>query len=374
VLARALWMIALAACGGDPAAIDASVGDSIHLDGPVDASIPTRLVAYISGGPDIAWYDVDRGTGALTPISSITAFRTGASFLAVRGTALYAVASGNRVGAYTLNVGTGALTFINDVGAAGTGPTHVSIDATGTFVFVANYGNGTISVFPVQSNGGLGAATQTLSPGANAHMIAPDATNRSVFVPCLGDDLVAQYRFEPTTGVLTPNTVPSLATATGAGPRHIAFAPDGMHAYLINELDSTMTALTLDAATGRLTAVQTVSTRAAGAIGTNTCAEVVVHPSGRFLYGSNRGDNNIVVYAIDPSSGMLSLAGHTGTQGMTPRNFAVDPDGAFLYAANQNSNTVVPFRIDPVTGTLTPTAAPITATSPQFVGIFALPL
>jgi len=367
-------MIALAACGGEPAAIDASALDSIQLDGPVDAAIPTRLVAYISGGPEIAWYDVDRGTGALTPISTITAFRTGASFLAVRGTTLYAVASGNRVGAYTLDLPTGGLTFINDVGAGGTGPTHVSIDATGTFVFVANYGNGTISVFPVQANGGLGVATQTLSPGANAHMIAPDPTNRSVFVPCLGANLVAQYRFEPTTGVLTPNAVPSVATAVGAGPRHIAFAPDGLHAYLINELNSTMTALSLDPATGRLTALQTVSTRAAGAVGTNTCAEVVVHPSGKFLYGSNRGDNNIVVFAIDASTGMLSLTGHTSTQGMTPRNFAVDPEGAFLYAANQNSNTVVPFAIDPVVGTLTPTAAPITATSPQFVGIVALPL
>ena len=370
----AALMLAVAACGGDPAAIDAASGDSIGQDGSVDAPIPTKLVAYVSGGAEIAWYDVDPSTGGLTRISTITAFRTGASFLAHRGTSLYAVTSGNRVGAYTVAPTTGALTFVNDVSAGGTGPTHVSIDATGAHLFVANYSDGTISVFPVQANGGLGAASQTLSPGANAHMIAADATNRSVFVPCLGSNLVAQYRFEPTTGMLTANAVPSVATANGAGPRHLAFAPDGMHAYLINELDSTMTALTLDATTGRLTAVQTVSTRAAGATGTNTCAEVVVHPSGKFLYGSNRGDNNIVVYAIDASTGMLSLAGHTSTQGMTPRNFAVDPEGAFLYAANQNSNTVVPFRIDAAAGTLTPTATPITATSPQFVGIFALPL
>lgn len=370
----AVLMLAAAACGGDPAAIDAASGDSIGQDGSVDAPIiPTKLVAYVSGGADIAWYDVDPQAGGLTRISTIAAFRTGASFLAHRGTSLYAVAA-NRVGAYTVAPATGALTFVNDVDAGGTGPTHVSIDATGGHVFVANYNNGTISVFPVQGNGGLGAASQTLSPGANAHMIAADATNRSVFVPCLGSNLVAQYRFEPTTGVLTPNTPPSVATAAGAGPRHIAFAPDGRHAYVINELDSTMTAYSLDPATGRLTSLQTLSSRAVGATGTNTTAEVVVHPSGKFLYGSNRGDNNIVVFAINASTGMLTLAGHTSTQGMTPRNFALDPAGTFLYAANAGSNSVVPFRIDATAGTLTPTAAAITVPTPQFVGLFALPL
>lgn len=369
-------VILASACNAEPTPdqIDAPAGDAIDEDAAVDAAIPTKLVAYVSGGAEIAWYDVNSATGALTPISTITAFRTGASFLAHRGTNLYAVASGNRVGAYTVTPATGALTFINDVGAGGTGPTHVSIDATGAYVFVANYNNGTISVFPVLPSGGLGAASQTLTPGANAHMIQADATNRSVFVPCLGANHVAQYRFEPTTGVLTANTPPTVATAAGAGPRHIAFAPSGTRAYVINELDSTMTMFALDAATGRLTSMQTLSTRAAGAVGTNTTAEVVVHPTGTFLYGSNRGDNNIVVFAINATTGMLTLVGHTSTQGMTPRNFAVDPTGTFLYAANAGSNSVVPFRIDPTAGTLTPTAASITVPTPQFVGIFALPL
>lgn len=368
-------MLVAAACGSDPATIDGGPVDApAEEDAAVDAAIPTKLVAYVSGGTNITWYDVDPGTGGLTRISTIAAFRTDASFLAHRGTSLYAVASGNRVGAYTVTPATGALTFINDVGAGGTGPTHVSIDATGAHVFVANYSNGTVSVFPVQAGGGLGAATQTLTPGANAHMIAPDATNRSVFVPCLGANIVAQYRFDPTTGMLTPNTPPSVATASGAGPRHIAFGRDGTFAYVINELNSTMSAFSLDPATGRLTPLQTLSTRAAGATGTNTTAEVVAHPSGKFLYGSNRGDNNIVVFSINASTGMLTLAGHTSTQGATPRNFAVDPSGTFLYAANAGSNSVVPFRIDPIAGTLTPTAAALTVPTPQFVGLFALPL
>ncbi|MBA3456707.1 MAG: lactonase family protein, partial [Deltaproteobacteria bacterium] len=288
-------LLVAAACGGDPAASDAGPGDSQPEDAAVDAAIPSKLVAYVSGGTHIAWYDVDRATGALHPISTVVAVRGPASFLAHRGSTLYAVAeSDNRVGAYAVAPATGALTFINDVAAGGTGPTHVSVDATGRHVFVANYSNGTVSVFPVQAGGGLGAAAQTLTPGANAHMIAPDPTNRSVFVPCLGANIVAQYRFEPTTGVLTPSTPASVATASGAGPRHIAFAPDGMFAYVINELDSTMSAFTLDPATGRLTSIQTLSTRAAGATGTNTTAEVVVHPTGKYLYGSNRGDNTVV--------------------------------------------------------------------------------
>ncbi len=147
-LTRLLLVLACAgACGSDPAAIDAGPTDGTGMPDTLDAPPSTRLVAYVSGGADIAWYDVDRGTGALSPISSIAAFRTGASFLAMRGTSsLYAVTSGNRVGAYALDAATGGLTFINDVSAGGTGPTHVSVDGTGAFVFVANYGNGTISV------------------------------------------------------------------------------------------------------------------------------------------------------------------------------------------------------------------------------------
>jgi 6-phosphogluconolactonase len=196
-----------------------------------------------------------------------------------------------------------------------------------------------------------------------------------VFVPCLGDDKVAQYVFDGSTGALTANATPKLDTANGAGPRHVAFAPDGKHAYLINELNSTLVALAYDSATGRLSAVGApLSTRASGATGTNTGAEVVVHPSGKFVYGSNRGDNNIAVFAVDSSTGMVTAVDHTSTQGMTPRHFTIDPSGTLMYVANQNSGNVVPFKIDPGTGRLTPTASPVTVATPQFVGIVKLPL
>lgn len=373
---RGVWLaVLLCACDGDaPTTGDANGGgggDGAMIDVPVQ---PTRFVAYISGGADIAWFDVDKTTGALTAISSVTAFRTGASFLAFHGNYVYAVASGNRVGAYSLDPATAGLTFINDVAAGGTGPTHLTVDDTGAFVLVANYGSGHIAVMPVQGDGGLAAASQTVLAGANAHQIETDPTNKFVVVPCLGDDKVAQYVLDASTGTLTANAVPKLDTANGAGPRHLAFAPNGTHAYLINELNSTVSALAYDAATGRLTELQTVSTRAAGATGTNTGAEIVVHPSGKFVYGSNRGDNNIAVFSINAADGKVTLVENESTQGMTPRNFTIDPSGKFLYAANQNSGTVVPFAIDATTGQLAPTAAPISVPTPQFVGIVALPL
>ncbi|HEY5921162.1 MAG TPA: lactonase family protein [Kofleriaceae bacterium] len=376
---RGLWLAVLfaTACEGTaPVGGDANGGgDGGDGSMMIDASTqPTRFVAYISGGANIDWYDVNKMTGALTPISSIAAFRTGANFLAFHGDYLYAVTSGNRVGAYSIDPATASLTFINDVASAGTGPAHVSVDGTGKYVFTANYGSGHIGVFAVQASGGLAAASQTILAGANAHQIDADPSNKFVVVPCLGDDKVAQYVFNATTGMLTANAVPQVDTANGAGPRHISFAPDGKRAFLINELNSTLSPMSFDDVMGRLTAIHTVSTRASGAMGTNTTAEVVVHPNGKFVYGSNRGDNNIVVFSIDAGTGMVTVVEHESTQGMTPRNFTIDPTGTLLYAANQNSNSVVPFAIDVNTGRLSPTASPITVPTPQFVGIVALPL
>jgi 6-phosphogluconolactonase len=184
---------------------------------------------------------------------------------------------------------------------------------------------------------------------------------------------VAQFLFDASTGKLTPNAVPRLATAAGAGPRHLAVHPDGKTAYLIAETASTMTALDFDATAGTLTAVQTVSTLPAGFTGTNTAAEVHVHPSGKWLLGSNRGDDSIVVFALD-ASGHMTPQGFTKTGGTTPRDFTLDPSGAWLYAANQGTGDVVAFAFDAATGTLTATAgASVAVPSASFVGVLALP-
>ena len=361
---------ALAACNGS-----GSMSPTFMDARPVDAAPPSHLVAYVSGyGPAIAWLDVDPSTGALTPVGSISAFAAGPSFLASTGAHLYAVSeSTSRVGAYAIDPSSGALTFINDVAAGGDGPAHLSVDRGGKFVLVANYGNGAIAVLPLRADGGVLAARQVLNAGANAHEITTDPQNKYVLVPCKGADKVAQLTFDAVTGQLAPNAVPALPTAAGAGPRHLAFAPDGAHAYLINELDSTLTALAFDPATGRLASLQTITTRAAGATGANTTAEVWVHPSGKFVYGSNRGDDDVVTFAIDAGTGKLTLVAHTPTGGRTPRSFTLDPGGRWLYAANQASNSVTTFAIDPATGVPVRRGAEITAMQPSFVGLVALP-
>lgn len=335
---------------------------------------PTALVAYVSGySSTITRYTLVNGV--LTEAGTTASFASNPSFMAISAssTNLYAASEAtNRAGAYEIDQQTGALAFINDVGVGGNGPAHIAVDATGQYVLIANYGNGTVSVAPVQANGGLGAVTQTLSPGANAHQIVLDPTNKYAFVPCLGVDRLHQYLFDVATGTLTPNAVPSLSVAAGAGPRHLAFAPSAPFAYLLNEKNSTLQALAFDPATGRMTSLQTTTTRAAGATGANTTAEVWVHPNGKFVYTSNRGDNNLAVFAIG-GDGKVSLVGHRATGGATPRMFTFDPSGTFVYVANQGSNNVFPFPVDPTTGMLGAPGAAVSAPSPSFVGIAALP-
>jgi 6-phosphogluconolactonase len=277
-----------------------------------------------------------------------------------------------QVEAFAIDAASGAPTHLDDVSSGGNGPAHVSIDATGAWVLAANYGDGTVAVLPVAADGSLGAATATRTAGANAHEIVAVAADRFVLVPCLGADYVAQYTFDAQKGTLAPNAVPTWNAPAGTGPRHLAMHPSGAFAYVIGETASTMTALAFDAQLGRLTSLQTLSTRAAGVTGTNTGAAVAVHPSGKFLYGSNRGDDNIALFSID-ASGHLTLVGHTPSGGQTPRDFTIDPTGAYLLVANQGSNNVVVFAIDAQTGALTPIGTPVSAPMPSFVGVVTLP-
>ncbi|NVB84850.1 MAG: lactonase family protein [Kofleriaceae bacterium] len=344
---------------------------------PVDsAAPPPHVVAYVSGyGPDIAWYDFDPATGALAMAGKVAAFAGSPSFLAIRhdaanvSTHLYAVSeSTNRVGAYAIDSGTGALTFINDVSTGGNGPAHVSVDGTGHYVLVANYGDGKVSVFPVRADGGLEAASQTLSAGANAHQIIADPSNTHVVVPCKGADYLAQYDFA--SGTLSPSTPPRTMTAGGAGPRHVAWGRSERFLYLVNENDSTVTAF--DYLPSGIMPLKTLSTRAADATGNNTGAEIVVAMDGNdTIYVSNRGDDNIAVlsgrggYEYPP----LMLLGHVPTGGQTPRMIALY--GRWLLSANQDSNTVTTFEIQsrmPV-----PTGDSLSFSKPSFVGFAELP-
>jgi 6-phosphogluconolactonase len=328
---------------------------------------------YVGGSALITVYRMNPATGALT-LQSAADGGNNPSFLAVDPAArrLYAVAEGGsgRLVAYAINPTSGALTFLNSQ-PVGNGPAHVEVDKTGRWVAAANYGGGSVVVLPV-TDAGLGPSVDTQSPGAMAHQIVFDATNRHAVVPTLGIDAVAQYQFNALTGALTANAVPEVSTANGAGPRHLAFHPGGRFAYLINELDDTLTAMAWDADAGRLAPLQTLTTLPGGFNGnSNTCAEVVVHPSGAYVYGSNRGHNSIVTFAIDQGTGMMTLVGHTPTGGNTPRNFTVDPTGALMLVANQSSNNIVAFRVDG--GTLQNLGVVATPAGPAFVGVVHLP-
>ncbi len=361
----------LGACGSESSPMTTpDDAPTVATDAPPPP--PAHLVAYVSGyGPDLAWFDLDPETGTLAPAGSLAAFAGNPSFLAMTPTHLYAAAEGgNRVGAYAIDPRTGALTFVNDVASGGAGPAHVAMDRSGAFALVANYTAGSVAVLPIAADGALGAATQLLTPGANAHQILTDGSNRFALVPCKGADQVAQYAFAADTGTLAPLAPPTVATAAGAGPRHVAFSPDGAHVYLVNELDSTLT--TFAYAAGKLTARQTQTTRAGGATGGNSGAEVLAHPRGDVVYTSNRGDDDLAVFRIG-ADGAATLVANVATGGETPRHFAIDPTGRWLFAANQGSNSVTTFAIDAITGIPAATGATLTAQRPSFIGFVALP-
>jgi 6-phosphogluconolactonase len=247
----------------------------------------------------------------------------------------------------------------------GGAPCYVSITPDNKHVLVANYSGGNVAVLPILSDGSLGepsdvaqhtgsSVNEQRQKGPHAHCIVPSPDGRFAFAADLGLDRVMIYRLDSEKGTLEPGEQPSVAVKPGAGPRHFTFHPDGKRAYVINELDSTVVAYTYDAAIGALTETQTVSTLPEDFTGDNYPADIHVSPAGRFVYGSNRGHNSIVVFAIDEYSGALSLVQHQPTGGEWPRNFAIDPSGRFLLVANQNTDNVVVFSIDPETGMLEP--------------------
>ena len=332
-------------------------------------------------------YRLDPASGALTPAQTVGGV-VNPSFLAIepRGRFLYAAEEatatgdepGGAVSAFARDPASGALTFLNRQLSHGDDPCYVSVDRTGRFVFVANYTSGSVVVLPIGDDGRLGPASDvrrhegsSVDPrrqaGPHAHSIVPAPTGGHVLVADLGLDQVLVYRPEPTRGSLLPHDPPAASLPPGSGPRHLAFAPDAARAYVINELGSTLTSCTWDGAHGTLTPRQTVSTLPAGFDGRNSCADVRVAPSGRFVYGSNRGHDSIAIFAVDAATGTLTPAGHESTQGRTPRGFAIDPTGTFLLAANQESDTIVTFRIDAETGQLTPTGQVAASPSPVCV-------
>lgn len=308
------------------------------------------------------------------------------SFLAAdpRGRWLFAVSEvttteGKRSGgvsAFARDPSSGRLAFLNQQPTGGAGPCHVALDSKGRCLLVANYGGGSIASLPVRKDGTLGPPVSEIQHAGSsvnprrqtrphAHFIAPDRADRFALVCDLGLDQVLVYRLDPRRATLTANDPPFASLHPGAGPRHLAFTPDNRFVQVVNELDSTLTAFAYDRRRGELTALETVSTLPAiFPAGSNTCAEVQMHPSGRFVYASNRGHDSIAVFRLDAKSGRPQLVEHQATGGRTPRHFAIDPTGHWLLAENQASDTVVVFQIDPRTGRLSPTGQGVEVPSP----------
>jgi len=330
--------------------------------------------AYIgTGGRDskgIYAFRFDSKTGKLDPVGLVAEARR-PSFVALHpsGKYLYAVAesSGGAVSAYSIDMRTGMLTLLNTVSSKGDGPCYVRVDPTGKNVLVANYGGGSVAVLPIEADGKLRESTSFVQHagavadvkrqgGPRAHSFNPSPDNRFAVAADLGLDQLLVYRFDAAAGTITPNQPPYAKVAPRSGPRHFAFHPNGKKAYAINEISCTMTAFDYDAKTGVLKEIQTTSTLPPDVKVTDkmSTAEVQVHPSGKFLYGSNRGHDTIAVFSI-ASNGTMKLLENVSTQGKIPRNFSIDPSGSFLLAGNQDSNTIVVFRIDKKTGRLTPT-------------------
>ncbi len=326
----------------------------------------------------------DAETGALERLSAAGG-ALNPSFLAVHpnGGCLYAVSEildyqgkdSGAVHAYARDRATGALTHLNTQATIGTWPCHLNVDSSGRYVLIANYLSGSVAMLPIRTDGSLGEASGFVQhqgssvnpqrqegPHAHAIMIAPD--NRFAFAPDLGLDQVLSYRLDLERGKLVVNDPPGVSVAPGAGPRHFDFHPNGRWAYLINEIGSTLSAYTYDAQRGALTLMNTVPTLPAGFGGTSHTADIHVHPSGKFVYGSNRGHDSITICAIDQGTGQVSVVGQESTQGKTPRNFAIDPTGAFLLAANQSTDNIVVFRIDAQSGRLSPTGHSAPAPAP----------
>ena len=325
-------------------------------------------------------YEFDANTGKLTP-KGVAAETPDPSWVAVHpsGKYLYAANEAGKAGtvsAFAVDAKSDKLTLLNQMPALGEDPCYLSFDKTGKYVLVANYSSGTIAVFPILADGRLGEHTalekdqgatgpnKERQEAPHAHWIETSPDNRFVLVADLGLDEVLVYKFDAPSGTLTPNEPAFARLKAGSGPRHAVFYPNGKFVFAVSELSSTATSLAYDAKKGTLKEIGTASTLPPGFSGRNDVAEAAVHPNGKFLYVSNRGNDSIAIFSIDPGNRTLAPAGGIPTGGKEPRHFAIDPTGKYLLVENQFSNNIVVFKIDPLTGGLTPAGQVVEVPSP----------
>jgi 6-phosphogluconolactonase len=372
-----------------------AVGSVLPQAGAAEGADPPKsLLVYVgtyTGGASqgIYAYRLDLESGKCTPLG-LAAEVKNPSFLAIHPNKkfLYSVSEisdldGKPTGgvtAFALDAKTGKLKKLNGQSSQGAGPCHLVVDKSGQTVLVANYGGGSIASLPIAADGSVGPAASAIQhegksvnpkrqESPHAHSINVDPANRFAVAADLGLDKVLVYRLDPSTSKLAANDPAFAPVAPGSGPRHFAFHPSGKFAYVINEILCTVTAFDYDPAQGKLTEIETVTTLPEGERlkPEYSTAEVQVHPSGRFVYGSNRGHHSITVFEVDPSTGKLRFVQNEPTQGETPRGFGIDPTGRYLLAGTQASDTITGVRIDPKTGRLAPTGEKLEVGTPVCV-------
>jgi len=340
-------------------------------------------------GEGIYIYKYDMSTGSMK-LSSITPAGPNPSFLTFDPSHkfLYLVnelkefngALTGAVSAFAIDTINGTLNFLNRQPSNGTDPCHLTVDKTGKYLLVSNFMSGSICVLPIREDGFIEDPTDVIQhygssidpirqAGPHAHSITLDDAGRYAFVPDLGLDKLMIYKFDMDRGKLEPNEEPWVDITAGAGPRQLLMHPNGNYAYLINELNSTVMVFRYNKKQGSLRKIQTLSTLPKGFKGTNFCAELQISPSGKFLYGSNRGHDSIVIFSINQANGLLSCIGHKNTGGKTPRHFSIDSDGAFILVANQDTDNVITFSLNSATGELNATGHSTNVPTPVCVRI-----
>jgi len=327
-------------------------------------------------GEGISIFKVDTARGTLTTVDVVRNL-VNPSFLTLShdGQYLYTVhGDESEASAFKVDKATGLLTFINRQGTQGKNPVHLALDPTGRFLVVSNHIGASLAVLPVSVDGSLGELTQLVKlegpigphrveqKQSKPHFNPFDPTGGFVIVPDKGLDRVFTFRFDQ--GRLTPATPAFVETRETAGPRHIVFHPSAPIAYVVNELDSTVTAYRSTPATGALIPFQILSTLPASFTGNSRASEIQIDAAGRFLYASNRGFDSIAVFRIEPGTGALTFVNAQATQGKTPRFMTATPDGRFMFALNEDSDSIVTLAVDSATGTLSPTGASVTSGSP----------
>ena len=314
--------------------------------------------------------------------SFLTVDHTGRFLYAVNEIDSFNGEASGAISAFAIDQETGMLTRLQQVSSLGSGPAHLSLDREGRYLLAANYGGGSVAVYPVESDGRLGERTAFMqahgssvnrarqsSPHAHFVQVSPD--NREAFVADLGIDKVLVYDFDGASGALKADSAKFRSLDPGAGPRHVAFGASGKDVYVVNELNSTVTHFAYDARRGNLEKRETVSTLATNMLGTNSTAENIIDREGRWLYVSNRGDDSIVQFDIDPESGNLKLVDRVPCGGQSPRHITFDPSGRWLISSNQKSNTITMFQVNARDGRLTEFSKHLELFSPVCV-VFAV--